>query len=101
MTDADLIAAFLAKNNVTKIESGVRSTTDREIYKNMGYERNTIKVFFVRAYDELGHPFTARINADSLADAESVFTRKHPEATIYDVSRHNPNDSTERLEDVR
>lgn len=32
MSDADLIAAFIEKNGVTRIESGKRTKTGRELY---------------------------------------------------------------------
>ena len=98
MSDADLIAAFLAKNNVTKVETGARTMSEREMYRATGYESETVKVFFVRAHDECGVPFTARINADSMADAEVKFKRKYPEAMVFDVSRDNPADTLDRLE---
>jgi hypothetical protein len=33
MAHADLIAAFIAKNGVTRVEAGVRAVSDREIYR--------------------------------------------------------------------
>ena len=61
MSDAALIAAFLAKNKVTKVETGVRAiASDRDIYAAMREGKLAV--------------------ADSVAESartESTFWRKH------------------------
>lgn len=96
--DAALIAAFLAKKSITKIETGARAMTEKQMYAATGYERETQKVFFATGWDECGTPKTHRITAESLADAEKKVSEKYPEFTINNVSRDNPADSLHRLE---
>ena len=33
MTHAEMVAAFIAKNGVTRVEEGARAVSDREIYR--------------------------------------------------------------------
>ena len=99
--DAALIAAFLAKKSVTKIETGVRTMTEKQMYAATGYERETQKVFFATGWDECGMPKTHRITADSLSDAEKKVSENYPEFSIHNVTRDNPADSLHRLENIR
>ena len=100
-TDADLIAAFLAKKSITKIATGERSMSEREMREATGYEPETQKVFFAHGWDECGTAIVRRINAKSASHAEMKIHKFYHEMRLSHVSRENPANNLERLEDLK
>lgn len=57
-TDADLIAAFLAKRSVTVVPAGERTMTNAQLKSAIGYEPDTVRRVDegarIASYDHLG-----------------------------------------------
>lgn len=57
-TDADLIAAFLAKRSVTVVPTGARTMTNADMKRAIGYEPDTVRRVEqgarIASYDHLG-----------------------------------------------
>jgi len=85
MTDQDLIAAFLAKNTVTHIDDGVRTTTDRQLKRRCGYEPEKVYVYECMLLDECGDPFCVHERATSKSQCREKLAEQYPESRVESV----------------
>ena len=82
---ADLVAAFLAKNSVTKVETGARSMTDRQVYCAMGYEAETVIVYEAHLIGEDGKEFCVEVKGKNKGEANLNISKQYPCAMIEEI----------------
>lgn len=85
MSDADLIAAFLAKNSVTRVPEGARSLTDHQIKFACGYEPTRAYKYEALLMGEDGSEFATEITAMSRSRAKEILAMQYPESRVVSV----------------
>ena len=90
---ADLIAAFLATRGATVVPTGVRTTTDAQMKRAIGYTPEKEYRYEVMLAGEDGMDFCVHHTAANVAAVEEYMRKQYPESNVISVEHVGARDA--------